>query len=70
MCVLGAAPFAVCGFFRYHGLSAEQLAWAWIKSELLYPKKLVFRSECLYRQLLAHAASEREKPMRKQAARK
>ena len=41
MCILGAAPFAACGFFKYHGMTAEKLAWAWFKSEFLYPKKLV-----------------------------
>lgn len=45
LCVLGAAPFAACGFFRYHGMTAEQFAWVVIKSELLYPKRLVFKSE-------------------------
>lgn len=48
LCILGAAPFAACGFFRYHGMTAEQFAWAVIKSELLYPKRLVFKSENLY----------------------
>ncbi len=48
LCVLGAAPFATCGFFRYHGMTAEQFAWTVIKSELLYPKRLVFKSENLY----------------------
>ena len=48
LCVLGAAPFAACGFFRYHGMTAEQFAWVVIKSELLYPKRLVFKSENLY----------------------
>ena len=35
MCILGAAPFAAMGFINYHGMTAEQLAWAWIRSELL-----------------------------------
>lgn len=48
LCMLGAAPFAACGFFRYHGMTAEQFIWAFIKSELLYPKKLSFRPESLY----------------------
>lgn len=48
LCVLGAAPFAFCGFFRYHGMNAEQFLWAYIKSEFLYPKKLIFQSEDLY----------------------
>ena len=32
MCVLGASPFAVMGFVRYNGMTAEQFVWAWIKS--------------------------------------
>ena len=24
LCILGAAPFAACGFFQYHGMNAEQ----------------------------------------------
>ena len=41
MCILGAAPFAACGFFTYHGMTAEQVLWAWVKSEILCPKRLV-----------------------------
>ncbi|MCX6826111.1 MAG: PrgI family protein [candidate division Zixibacteria bacterium] len=48
MCILGAAPFAALGFVRYHGMRAEQLVAAWIKSEFLMPKKLVFKAENLY----------------------
>ena len=44
MCILGAAPFAACGFFSYHGMTAEQLLWAWIKSEILMPKRLAAAS--------------------------
>jgi len=47
-CMLGAAPFAACGFMRYHGMTAEQLLWAIIKSELLTPHGLVFRAENFY----------------------
>ena len=39
---------AICGFFQYHGMNAEQYAWAYIKSEFLYPKRLLFQSEDLY----------------------
>lgn len=52
LCILGAAPFAACGFFRYHGMTAERFLWAWFKSEFLYPKRLVFRSKNLYCSLL------------------
>lgn len=55
VCILGAAPFAACGFVKYHGMSAEKLLWAIIKSELLYPKRLVFKSENLYHACLCEA---------------
>lgn len=58
MCILGAAPFAACGFFSYHGMTAEQLLWAWIKSEILSPKRLVFRSDCLYYLIMQPAMTE------------
>lgn len=64
MCILGAAPFAACGFFRYHGMTAEQFAWAFIKSEVLYPKKLVFKSNSLYYKAMKEAIAKREKPPR------
>ena len=48
MCILGAAPFAACGFFTYHGMTAEQVLWAWVKSEILCPKRLVFKSDTYY----------------------
>ncbi len=31
ICVLGAAPCVVFGFVKYHGMTAEQFIWAWIK---------------------------------------
>ena len=65
MCILGAAPFAACGFFKYHGMTAEQAAWAWFKSEFLYPKKLVFKSDSLYFAAMKDAITEGEKPPRK-----
>ena len=65
MCILGAAPFAACGFFKYHGMTAEKAAWAWFKSEFLYPKKLVFKSENIYYKALEDAIAEGEKTPRK-----
>ena len=35
LCVLAAAPMAVAGFFSYNGLTLEQFAWTFLKSELL-----------------------------------
>ena len=42
-------------------MTAEQFLWAVIKSELLYPKKLVFRSEDLYYSCMQEAISLGEK---------
>lgn len=52
LCIVGAAPFAALGFITYHGMNAEQFLWAWFKSEVLYPKRLLFRSENLYGALM------------------
>ena len=43
--ILLAAPFAALGFVTYHGMTFEKFAWAWIKSEVLIPKRLVFKAE-------------------------
>ena len=61
MCVLGAAPFAALGFINYHGLNAEQLLWAWLKSEIIEPKKLIFESSTLYYDVLKENITKREK---------
>lgn len=65
ICILGAAPFAVCGFFTYHGMTAEQTLWAWVKSQILMPRRLVFRSDSLYYQALQPAIEQGKKPLRK-----
>lgn len=81
LCVLGAAPFAACGFFKYHGMNAEQFLWVVIKSEVLYPKRLLYQTEnlylsCMEETILAGEKSRRngaeimEKKYRKKAKRK
>ena len=52
-CILGALPFAVLGFLRYNGLTAEEFIWAWVKSGLISQKKLIFRPENRWFSLLA-----------------
>ena len=69
ICILGAAPFAVCGFFTYHGMTAEQTLWAWFKSQILMPHRLVFRSDSLYYQALQLAIEQGKKPPRKKEKR-
>ena len=43
LCIIGAFPFAILGFVKYHGMTAEQFLWAWLRSELIEPRFL--RSE-------------------------
>ena len=66
VCVLAAVPFAVLGFMRYNGMTAEQFIWAWIKSEFLLPKYLCFGEENLYVDMFREVAEERRHRRRKQ----
>ena len=61
VCVLGAAPFAALGFFTYHGMTAEQFIWAWLRSEVLEPRELRFESSTLYYDLLKPSIDKWEK---------
>ncbi len=60
MCVLAAFPFALGGFFTYNGMTFERFLLAVIRSELLYPRKLVFRSENLYAKTLENSTIKEE----------
>jgi hypothetical protein len=56
LCVLAAFPFAMCGFFRYNGMTFERFLLALIRSELLYPRQLIFKGENLYGKLMEHSS--------------
>ncbi len=60
MCILGASPFAVMGFVRYNGMTAEQFVWAWVKSEFLMPKKILFIPDNLYYEALKQNIEAKE----------
>mgnify|MGYP001540758198 CR=1 FL=1 len=61
VCILGAAPFAALGFVKYNGMTAEKFIWAWIKSEFLMPKKLVFHSTNTYYELMKPTIEQKQK---------
>ena len=63
MCILSAAPFAALGFVRYHGMSAEQLLWVFIRSELLEPKVYLFKPKNYYYELMMESR-KKEKPVK------
>ena len=51
-CILGAAPFAAMGFVKYHGMTAEQFVWAWLRDQLIEPRELTVRPSNLYMSVL------------------
>ena len=61
MCILGAAPFAAMGFITYHGMTAEQFLWAWLRSEVLEPRYIKFEPVNLYYEILKPGMGAREK---------
>ena len=61
--ILGAAPFAACGFVRYHGMTAEQTLAAILRSEVFTPRSLVFKGEnCYYFALEQRIRAGERKP--------
>lgn len=61
MCILGAAPFAALGFLTYNGMPAEKFLWAWVRSEIIEPKRLVFGSKNYYYDALKYLIIAHEK---------
>ena len=61
MCILGATPFAALGFIQYHGMTAEQFLWAYLKSEFLLPKRLTFHPTIIYYEALKSTLEKHEK---------
>ena len=49
------------GFIKYNGMTAEQFVWAWIKSEFLMPKKLMFLPDNLYYETMKPTIEANEK---------
>ena len=48
LCIVGAVPIAVAGFFKYNGMTLEKFLWAFIKSEFLLAGNRVWKSENYY----------------------
>ena len=61
VCILAAFPFAAMGFIRYNGMTAEKFIVTWIRSEILMPKTLTFRSENIYYALFIKAGRKQNR---------
>ena len=53
LCVVAAFPFAILGFVKYHGMTAEQFIRAYIQSEFLMPKQQTSKPTNLYASILS-----------------
>lgn len=48
LCILGAVPFALLGFVKFNGMTAEQFLWCLIKYQILYPSHFEFATDNFY----------------------
>ncbi len=65
VCILGAVPFAVLGFVKYNGMTAEKFIYAWIKSEILMPKRVMFKTTNTYYELMKPNIEQKNKEVLK-----
>ena len=59
LCIVGAAPVAVAGFFKYNGMTLEKFVWAWFKAEFLMAGNRVWKSENYYLSALEKEGKKR-----------
>lgn len=48
VCILGATPFAILGFVKYNGMTAEQFFWSWLKCKIILPTHFCFQADNYY----------------------
>ena len=66
VCVIGAAPFAAMGFFRYHGMTFEKFLWVFLRSELLEPRIYLFKPRNHFAEITKEYRREQTRSQRKQ----
>ena len=47
---------AEIGFFQYNGMTLERFLLAYIRTEFIYPHRLVFKSDNLYAKLMERSS--------------
>lgn len=60
ICILGALPFAALGFIKYNGMNLEDFLVAYIKTEILTPKRLTFKPVNFYEELMKDIKGDEE----------
>ncbi len=66
VCILGAIPFAILGFVKYNGMTAEKFILAWLKSEILMPKRLICKPTNTYERVLQNIRNKENIKTKKQ----
>lgn len=61
ICILSAVPFAAMGFVRYHGMNCEQFVWAWLRCNVIEPKRYAYRANNLYYALTVKTIQKQRK---------
>ena len=64
LCIVAAFPFAVLGFLKYNGMTAEKFIAAWIMSTFMIPKILTFGNTNYYYAMLADESPDAGKRRR------
>lgn len=72
LCIVAAFPFAVMGFLKYNGMTAERFIAAWIKSTFMIPKVLTFGNTNYYYTMMIEEKSDysRKKLFHRKGARR
>ncbi len=65
ICIVASLPFALLGFVHYNGMTADQFVRTWARSELLFPKVLIYQGTNLYMEAIEQGRIEAARPKRK-----
>ena len=61
LCIAAAAPFAAIGFIKYNGMPMEKIFVAWMKDNILVPRRLTVKSNNIYLEALRGFFAKKEK---------
>lgn len=52
VCILSAVPFAMLGFLKYNGMTAEKFVIVWLRTNFLIPRRLNYKPTNIYYELV------------------
>ena len=61
ICIIGVLPFIGLGFFKYNSMTLEKFLYTFLKSEVLVPKNLKFKSNNIYYDLFKENIDKKSK---------